>query len=86
MLTLTFDSIASYLLRTGVDVAALARALVAVSELDAHLRRIVEKRLFVRFTINRISEVPGILPATIKRDWVTAGAWLFVAMTGEARA
>lgn len=78
-LTLTFDDAASYLQRTAVNVAAL-------SELDEQLRRIAEKRLFAGLTIKDTFEVPGISPATIERDWVKAGGWLFGAMTGEAPA
>jgi hypothetical protein len=37
-------------------------------------------------TIEDTSEVLGISPATVKRDWTTARAWLYRAMTGEAPA
>ena len=43
--------------------------------------RIVELRFFAGLTIEDTSEVLGISPATVKRDWVTARAWLFRAMT-----
>ena len=71
--------------QTGVDVIALDRALQQLSELDAQQGRIVELRFFTGLTIEDTSEVLGISPATVKRDWTTARAWLFRAMTGEAQ-
>jgi RNA polymerase sigma factor (TIGR02999 family) len=72
--------------QTDVDVVALDRALQELSELDAQQGRIVELRFFAGLTIEDTSEVLGISPATVKRDWTTARAWLYRAMTGEARA
>jgi RNA polymerase sigma factor (TIGR02999 family) len=71
-----------------VDVIALDKALRKLSELDMQQGRIVELRFFAGLTIEDTSEVLGISPATVKRDWTTARAWLFRAMTdgmaGEA--
>ena len=69
-----------------VDVVELDRALTGLAELDAQQSRIVELRFFAGLTIEDTSEVLGISPATVKRDWVTARAWLYRAMTGEAPA
>jgi RNA polymerase sigma factor (TIGR02999 family) len=69
-----------------VDVVQLDRALTELSELDNQQSRIVELRFFAGLTIEDTSEVLGISPATVKRDWVTARAWLYRAMTGEAPA
>jgi len=71
---------------TDVDLIALDRALEKLTELDAQQGRIVELRFFAGLTIAATSEVLGISPATVKREWVTARAWLFRAMTGEAPA
>ena len=70
----------------GVDVVALDKALNELSEIDEQQGRIVELRFFGGLTIEDTSEVLGISPATVKRDWVTARAWLYRAMTGEAPA
>jgi RNA polymerase sigma factor (TIGR02999 family) len=67
-----------------VDVIVLDKALQELTQLDAQQGRIVELRFFAGLTIEDTSEVLGISPATVKRDWVTARAWLFRAMTGEA--
>ena len=72
--------------QADVDLVVLDRALLELSELDAQQGRIVELRFFAGLTIEDTSEVLGISPATVKRDWTTARAWLYRAMTGEAPA
>ena len=72
--------------QTDVDLIVLDKALLQLSELDAQQGRIVELRFFGGLTIEDTSDVLGISPATVKRDWTTARAWLFRAMTGDAPA
>jgi RNA polymerase sigma factor (TIGR02999 family) len=62
--------------RIDVDVIALDGALNRLSELDPQQSRIVELRFFAGLTIEDTSEVMGISPATVKRDWTSARAWL----------
>jgi len=69
-----------------VDLIALDKALDNLTKLDVQQSRIVELRYFAGLTIEDTSEVLGISPATVKREWVTARAWLYRAMTGEALA
>jgi RNA polymerase sigma factor (TIGR02999 family) len=83
---LALDDAVAPLQQIDVDVVALDRALTELSELDSQQGRIVELRFFGGLTIEDTSEVLGISPATVKRDWVTARAWLYRAMTGEALA
>jgi len=85
-LTLTLDDAVALPQQTDVDVVALDKALGELSGFDAQQGRIVELRFFAGLTIEDTSEVLGISPATVKRDWITARAWLFRAMTGEAPA
>ena len=85
-LTLTLDEAVAISHGTDVDVVALDKALSELSNLDAQQGRIVELRFFAGLTIEDTSEVLGVSPATVKRDWVTARAWLFRAMTGETPA
>jgi DNA-directed RNA polymerase specialized sigma24 family protein len=47
-----------------------------LSEMDQQQGRIVELRFFAGLTIEDISEVVGVSSATVKRDWITARAWL----------
>jgi RNA polymerase sigma factor (TIGR02999 family) len=84
--TLSLDEAVALTPQRDVDVIALDRALSKLSELDSQQGRIVELRFFAGLTIEDTSEVLGISPATVKRDWVTARAWLFRTMTGEAPA
>jgi len=69
-----------------IDLVALDKALDELSELDSQQSKIVELRFFAGLSIEDTSEVLGVSPATVKRDWVTARAWLYRAMTGETPA
>jgi RNA polymerase sigma factor (TIGR02999 family) len=83
---LALDEATALSQQADVDLVALDRALLELSDLDAQQGRIVELRFFAGLTIEDTSEVLGISPATVKRDWTTARAWLYRAMTGEAPA
>jgi RNA polymerase sigma factor (TIGR02999 family) len=83
---LTLDEAIVLAPQVDIDVVALDRALTELSELDARQSRIVELRFFGGLTIEDTSEVLGISPATVKRDWITARAWLHRAISGEAPA
>jgi RNA polymerase sigma factor (TIGR02999 family) len=82
----TLDETIALPQQLDVDVVELDRALTGLAALDPQQSRIVELRFFAGLTIEDTSEVLGISPATVKRDWVTARAWLFRAMTGETPA
>jgi RNA polymerase sigma factor (TIGR02999 family) len=66
-----------------VDLIALDLALKELEGFDPQQGRIVELRYFAGLTIEDISEVLGISPATVKRDWTTARAWLHREMSGK---
>jgi RNA polymerase sigma factor (TIGR02999 family) len=83
---LELDESFAFAPQTDVDIVALDKALEDLGQLDEQQSRIVELRFFAGLTIEDTSEVLGISPATVKRDWVTARAWLFRALTGEAPA
>jgi RNA polymerase sigma factor (TIGR02999 family) len=59
-----------------VDLIALDEALGRLEKLDARQARIVELRYFGGLSIEETSEVLGISPATVKRDWNMARTWL----------
>ena len=82
----TLDDAIALPQQPDVDVVELDKALTGLAELDAQQGRIVELRFFAGLTIEDTAEVLGISPATVKRDWVTARAWLFRAMSGESPA
>ena len=61
---------------TTVDLLAIDRALSALAALDARQARIVELRFFAGMTVEEAAEATGVSPATVKRDWTLARAWL----------
>ena len=58
------------------DVVALDAALTKLAEVDARHARIVELRFFGGLSIEQVGAVLGIAPATVKRNWNVAKAWL----------
>jgi len=60
----------------NVDVLALDEALDRLAALDPHQSQIVELRFFGGLTIEETADTLGISPATVKRDWTWAKAWL----------
>jgi RNA polymerase sigma factor (TIGR02999 family) len=73
---ITLDDSLELAQRTDIDVVALDGALDRLSELDPQQSRIVELRFFTGLTIEDTSVVMGLSPATVKRDWTSARAWL----------
>jgi RNA polymerase sigma factor (TIGR02999 family) len=69
------------------DVAAddLDAALEDLAKLDARQARVVELRFFGGLSIEETAEVLAVSPATIKRDWLVARAWLHRELRGGAR-
>jgi len=61
---------------SSVDLLALDSALDKLSSLDAQQSQIVELRYFAGFSIDDTAEFLGISPATVKRSWTSARAWL----------
>jgi RNA polymerase sigma factor (TIGR02999 family) len=54
----------------------LNRALLRLQELSERQSRIVECRFFGGMSIEETAEALGVSPATVKRDWSMAQAWL----------
>jgi RNA polymerase sigma factor (TIGR02999 family) len=59
------------------EVIALDDALKTLAVIDPQQARIVELRFFAGLSIEETAAIVGISPATVKRDWVSAKAWLF---------
>jgi RNA polymerase sigma factor (TIGR02999 family) len=59
-----------------LDIVALDEALTRLALLDARQARVVELRFFAGLSIDESAEVMGISPATVKREWSMAKAWL----------
>ncbi|MEM7349728.1 MAG: sigma-70 family RNA polymerase sigma factor [Acidobacteriota bacterium] len=60
-----------------VDLIALDQTLERLAEFDPRQSRLVELRFFGGLTIDETAEVLDISPATVKREWDVAKAWLF---------
>jgi RNA polymerase sigma factor (TIGR02999 family) len=60
-----------------VELVALDEALAELSALDPKLGRVVELRFFGGLSIEETAEVEGLSPATVKRNWNMAKAWLY---------
>jgi RNA polymerase sigma factor (TIGR02999 family) len=60
----------------SIDVLALDEALSRLAALDPELARVVELRYFGGLTVDEAAEVTGVSPATVKRQWTMARAWL----------
>lgn len=70
-----------------MDLLALDEALNRLAKLDRQQSQIIELRYFGGLSIEDTSEFLGISPATVKRSWSSARAWLLREMSrGEARA
>lgn len=67
----------------NVDLIALDEALGRLGLLDAQQVKIVELRYFAGLDIAETAKILKISPATVKRDWVTAKAWLKQELTGR---
>ena len=60
-----------------VDVVALDDALNSLATMDQQQSRVVELKFFGGLSIEDTAEVLGISVSTVKRDWITARAWLY---------
>ena len=65
-----------------IDVLALDEALERLAAIDPEQARIVELRYFGGLTVEETAEVMGSSPATVKRHWAMARAWLKQALEG----
>lgn len=60
-----------------LQLIALDEALAAPAEVDGRLVRIVELRYFAGCSLQEAAAILGVAPATVKRDWAYARAWLY---------
>jgi RNA polymerase sigma factor (TIGR02999 family) len=61
---------------------ALDEALTRLESIDPEQSRIVELRFFAGLSIEETAEAIGVSPATLKRRWSLARAWLFRELAG----
>jgi RNA polymerase sigma factor (TIGR02999 family) len=64
-------------IEAGVDFLALDEALAALEKIAPARARVVELRYFGGLSVEEAAEYLDVAPATVKRHWAFARAWLF---------
>ena len=64
------------------ELQALDEALARLAELSPRQSQVVECRFFVGLSIEETAEALALSPATVKRDWTAARAWLNRELSG----
>ena len=72
----SLDDAISFFEKRELDLMSLDEALNDLAALDPQQTQIVELRFFGGLTIEEVSEVLGISPATTKSEWDSAKLWL----------
>lgn len=65
---------------TDLDLVALDEALTQLAALSPQYARVVELRFFGGLSVEETADTLQISPATVKRHWTTARAWLYKQM------
>jgi len=78
----TLDESVAEAPQRSVDLIALDDALLKLAALDPRQAKVVELRYFGGLDIEQVAESIGISPATVKRDWTFARAFLQREMDG----
>jgi RNA polymerase sigma factor (TIGR02999 family) len=74
--TLDDDVSATTAAGRSLDMIALDDALQKLAAIDARYAKVVELRFFTGLDVEEVAEALQISPATVKRDWVFAKAFL----------
>lgn len=67
----------------AMDMLALDEALVRLATLDPRTARVVELRFFGGLGVEETASTLAISPASVKRDWSFARAWLGRELSGD---
>jgi len=65
----------------AADLVALDDAMNSLAKLDARKMQVVEMRFFGGLSVEETAEVLKVSSVTVMRDWSTAKAWLYRALT-----
>lgn len=71
--------------QTPESILALDEALTRFARLDARAAQVVECRHFAGLSVIETAETLGISATTVKREWATARAWLFLELSEAPR-
>lgn len=75
-LRMTLDDAMAVTTTPDVDVLAIDEALNKLARIDSQQALVVELRFFSGLSVEETAAALGVSPATIKRDWSVARAWL----------
>jgi RNA polymerase sigma factor (TIGR02999 family) len=77
------DEAIGFFKQKDLDLIALDAALGKLAGMDERQAQIVELKFFGGLSIEEIAEVTGVSPATVKREWSMAKAWLHKELSGH---
>ena len=80
---ISLDEAADVSTETDESLIALDMALQELERIDEKQSKIIELRYFGGLTIEETGEVLKISPATVKREWTFARAWLYQKLNAE---
>ena len=66
------------------EVLSVDAALTRLARIDSRVVRIIECRVFMGMTIDETADALELSPASVKRHWTTARAWLTRELTASA--
>lgn len=82
-LRITLDEAMALAANREIDLVALDAALNRLADIDQQQSKVVELRFFSGLNVEETAAALSISPATVKRDWSVAKAWLYREITGE---
>ncbi len=78
---ISLEDVATVSTQKHQSLLALDEALHELEKIDPQQSRIIELRYFGGLTIEEAATAMDISPATVKREWAMARAWLYKALT-----
>jgi RNA polymerase sigma factor (TIGR02999 family) len=78
---ISLEDVATVSTQKHQSLLALDEALHELEKIDSQQSRIIELRYFGGLTIEETATAMDISPATVKREWAMARAWLYKALT-----
>jgi RNA polymerase sigma factor (TIGR02999 family) len=81
---ISLEDVATVSTQKHQNLLALDEALSELEEIDQQQSRIVELRYFGGLTIEETAMALKISPATVKREWAMARAWLYKSLSNAA--
>ena len=81
----TLDEAVALVEAQSIDLIALDEALSRLAARDPREAKIVELRFFGGLEVEETAELLHLSPATVKREWATARAWLKLELTRQGQ-